>query len=79
MIPVRLPNAPERYDRRNEQETRTALERALRPEAPSHNWEAPTGAADRATFDTATVTLPELAEHLKALIDDLTARQVLGA
>lgn len=34
------------------------------------NFEQATGTADRTTFDTATVTLPELAERLKALIDD---------
>lgn len=32
---------------------------------------APTGTATRTTFDTATVTLPQLAERLKALIDDV--------
>lgn len=34
-------------------------------------WAAATGTADRTTFDTSTVTLPELAERVKALIDDL--------
>jgi hypothetical protein len=33
----------------------------------------PTGTATRATFATGSVTLPVLAEHVKALIDDLTA------
>lgn len=36
-------------------------------------WTAPTGTATRTTFDTATVTLSVLAEHVKALIDDLHA------
>ena len=34
-------------------------------------WGAPTGTADRGTFDTSTVLLSELAERVKALIDDL--------
>ena len=44
----------------------------------SPGWEAPTGAADRSTFDTATVTTAQIAERLKALIDDLTAQRLLG-
>lgn len=34
-------------------------------------WTAPTGTATRTTFDTATVTTTQLAERVKALIDDL--------
>ena len=34
-------------------------------------WGAPTGTATRTTFDTTTVTLPQLAERVKALLDDL--------
>jgi hypothetical protein len=34
-------------------------------------WAAATGTATKTTFDTATVTLPELAERVKALIDTL--------
>jgi hypothetical protein len=34
-------------------------------------WTVPTGTATRTTFDTATVTLPQLAERVKALLDDL--------
>jgi hypothetical protein len=34
-------------------------------------WAAPTGTATRTAFDTATVTTAQLAERLKALIDDL--------
>lgn len=41
-------------------------------------WGAPTGAATRTTFDTATVTLPQLAERVKALIDDLTTHGLIG-
>lgn len=36
-------------------------------------WAAATGSATRTTFDTASVTLPQLAERVKALIDDLHA------
>lgn len=42
-------------------------------------WGAPTGTATRSTFDTATITLPQLAERMKALIDDLTTHGVIGA
>lgn len=41
-------------------------------------WGAPTGTATRTTFDTATVTLPQLAEHVKALIDDATTHGLIG-
>jgi hypothetical protein len=40
---------------------------------------APTGTATRSTFVTGSVTLPVLAEHVKALIDDLTAYGLIGA
>jgi hypothetical protein len=36
-------------------------------------WTAATGSATRTTFATGTVTLPQLAERVKALIDDLHA------
>lgn len=42
-------------------------------------WAAPTGTATRTTFATGTVTLPLLAERVKALIDDLTTHGVIGA
>lgn len=42
-------------------------------------WAAPTGIAARGTFDTATVTVEELAQRLKALIDDLTTHGLIGA
>jgi hypothetical protein len=42
-------------------------------------WTAATGTATRATFDTATVTLPLLAEAVKALLDDLTTSNIIGA
>lgn len=42
-------------------------------------WVAPTGTASRTAFSTATVTLPQLAERVKALIDDLTTHGLIGA
>lgn len=36
-------------------------------------WSVATGTATRTTFDTATVTLPQLAERVKAIVDDLHA------
>lgn len=41
-------------------------------------WAAATGTATRTTFDTATVTLPQLAERVKALLDDLTTHGLIG-
>ncbi len=49
------------------------------PVAKSTGWGAPTGTATKTAFDTATVTTPQLAERLKALIDYLTSRGTLGA
>jgi flagellar basal body rod protein FlgF len=42
-------------------------------------WAAPTGTATRTTFDTTTVTTEQLAERVKALIDDLTSHGLIGA
>lgn len=42
-------------------------------------WAAPTGTATRTTFDSTTVTTAQLAERLKALIDDLTSHGLIGA
>lgn len=42
-------------------------------------WTAPTGTTDRGTFDTSTVTTEELAERVKALVDDLTAHGLIGS
>ncbi len=42
-------------------------------------WAAPTGTATRTTFATSTVTLPQLAERVKGLIDDLIAHGLIGA
>jgi len=45
----------------------------------STGWGAPTGTATKTTFDTASVTLPQLAERMKALLDYLTTRGDIGA
>lgn len=42
-------------------------------------WGAPTGTATRTTFATGTVTTAQLAERVKALIDDLTTHGLIGA
>lgn len=42
-------------------------------------WGAPTGTASRAAFDTAGITAGQLAQRLKALIDDLTAHGLIGS
>jgi len=42
-------------------------------------WGAPTGTDVRATFDTASATTQQIAERLKALIDDLTTHGLIGA
>jgi hypothetical protein len=47
--------------------------------APLGGWTAPTGTATRTGFDTATATVTQVAEALKALVDDLFARGVLRA
>lgn len=42
-------------------------------------WSAATGTATRSTFATTTVTVSQLAERVKALIDDLTTHGLIGA
>lgn len=42
-------------------------------------WAAPTGTATRTTFNTTTVTAGQLAERVKALIDDLTSHGLIGS
>lgn len=42
-------------------------------------WAAPTGTATRTTFATTTVTTEQLAERVKALIDDLTSHGMIGS
>jgi len=41
-------------------------------------WTAATGTETRSTFATSTVTLPQLAERVAAIIDDLTAHGLIG-
>lgn len=55
----------------------TAWEKALGARATG--WSAPTGTATRTAFDTTTVTLDQLAERVKALIDDLTGHGLIGS
>lgn len=45
----------------------------------SGGWASATGTASRAAFDTSTVTLTELAQRVKALIDDLKQQGRLTA
>jgi hypothetical protein len=42
-------------------------------------WAGPTGTATRTTFATSTVTTEQLAERVKALVDDLTSHGLIGA
>jgi hypothetical protein len=42
-------------------------------------WAAATGAKSKATFDTSTVTLPNLAARVGQIIDDLIAHGIIGA
>lgn len=47
-------------------------------DGPIGEWATATGTATRTTFATGSVTLPQLAERVKALIDDLTTKGILG-
>lgn len=42
-------------------------------------WAAPTGPSSRATFDSSSISAPQIAQRLKALIDDLTAHGLIGS
>jgi hypothetical protein len=54
---------------------RNAIEVALtKLETAPPGWAQATGTATRTTFDTATVTLPQLAERVKAILDDLVLK-----
>jgi hypothetical protein len=44
-----------------------------------HGWTAPTGTPTRSGYATSTATLTQVAEALKALIDDLMAHGLIGA
>lgn len=46
--------------------------------APEPGWSAASGTATRTTFNTGTVTLPLLAERVKAIIDDHITRGEFG-
>jgi hypothetical protein len=41
-------------------------------------WQAAAGTANRNAFTTSTVTTAELAQRVKALIDDLTSHGLIG-
>lgn len=73
---MKLPDAPERYDRRNEQQMRGALENFLtKLEQSPPGWTQWTGTAARATQNAdAPPTLTQVAQAVKALIDDLVLR-----
>jgi hypothetical protein len=47
--------------------------------ARASGWSAATGTATRGAFDTASVTTAQLAERVKALIDDLVAHGLIGS
>lgn len=49
------------------------------PDVRPSGWTAATGTATRTTFATGSVTLPQLAERVKALIDDFISRGLIGA
>jgi hypothetical protein len=72
---VNLPSANPRYDPSQENEMRRIVERAINDlttqvvKTPAIGWGIPTGTASTATFDTATVTLPQLAGRVFALIE----------
>ena len=69
---MKLPAAPPTYEQRDQDQMRAAVEDALtKQEQRLQAWQDATGTADRTAFDTATVTLPQLAQRLKALLDDL--------
>lgn len=74
-MPLIIPKAPSRYDQADQDRLRgdLAVEIDKLQTLPT-GWVQATGTATRATFDTATVTLPLLAQAVKALIDDLVLK-----
>lgn len=73
---MKLPDAPDTYDRRNEQEMRSAIENFLTKleQAPS-GWVQWTGTASRVTQNAdAPPTNLQLGQALKALLDDVALR-----
>lgn len=68
---MKLPGAPAQYDQRDQDQLRQDLETFLtRFEQRFQAWQAATGTATRTAFDTATVTTAQLAERVKAILDD---------
>ena len=90
-ISASLPHRRRKFDTEREGEEGSSLHRPKRRACrcrvlaerrqellvPFTGWTAPTGTSTRTTFATASVTLPVLAEHVKALIDDLTALGII--
>ena len=69
---MKLPGAPLQYEQRDQDQLRTLIEDTLTKfEQRLQAWQDATGTATRTAFDTTTVTLPQLAERVKALLDDL--------
>jgi hypothetical protein len=72
---MNLPKAPAKYEQVDQDRLRNALELEITQlQQQASGWQANTGTATRTAFDTATVTLPQLAERVKALVDDLVLR-----
>jgi DNA-binding transcriptional regulator YbjK len=68
---MKLPGAPVAYEQRDQDQLRQTLEDWMtRQEQKLQAWQDATGTATRTAFDTATVTLPQLAERVKAMLDD---------
>jgi len=68
---VKLPGAPQAYEQRDQDQLRQTLEDWMtRQEQKLQAWQDATGTATRTAFDTATVTPPQLAERVKAMLDD---------
>ena len=69
---MKLPGAPQQYEQRDQDQLRGAIEDSLtKNEQRLQAWQDATGTATRTAFDTTTVTLSQLAERVKALLDDL--------
>lgn len=48
------------------------------PKVQPNGWGSPTGTTTKTTFATGSVTLPQLAERVKGLIDDLISTGLIG-
>lgn len=73
---MKLPQAPERYDRNDQDRLRAQLEDVLtRLETAPSGWTQWTGTAGRATQNAdGPPTLTQVAQAVKALIDDLVLK-----